>query len=63
MVVPPLRCHLIAEGGQTLSWALVGRGNFPGGNGPSFTWGIISRDSWLLLEMLVDPNRLCRLCV
>lgn len=43
-----------------LAWG--GRG-FPGRNGHTFTWDIISRDSWLLLKILVDPNSLCSLGV
>lgn len=26
-------------------------------------WDIISRDSWLFFEILVDPKRLCRFCL
>lgn len=47
------------EGGWVPSWVLVGSGNFPGGNGPSFTCDNFSRDFWLLLKILVDPNGLC----
>ena len=42
---------------------LVGEGRgFLGRLGHTFTCEIISRDSWLLLKILVDPNSVLGLC-